>query len=116
MGGGLISLNDDGELVVQDCMYATVRIYEKWYIEHNETYVFNTSTILGFNSEGADITPDGLVVAHVIVSEDIFNAFNESDLLDGWICSDEMITIDEWIDKRLITIIEGEIPWQFRNL
>jgi len=110
-----VSVNDDGEVVVPDCMYATVRIYDKWYIETNHTHVFNTSTILDFNDDDGYVNENGLVIAHVIVSPELFDAYNETDYLEGWICRDEKITIDEWIDERLITIIEGQLPWGMRG-
>ena len=77
--------------------------------------MFNTSTILDFNDDDGYVNENGLVIAHVIVSPELFDAYNETDYLEGWICRDEKITIDEWIDERLITIIEGQLPWGMRG-
>ncbi len=102
---------DDGHVMVPDCVHVGVEIYDKWYIESNDTYVFNTSAVYGWNDNRGIVTEQGVVKAHVIVSPSVFHYYNISDELDGWICADQRVAIEEYIGRDIITLTEGELPW-----
>lgn len=98
-------LYPDEEGKVENCIHASVTILEKWYIESNETYVFNTSTAHGHSDS------QGRIIAHVVVSETMFNGYEINQTLTGWICNDERIAISQFIEQNLIHIVGGDIGW-----
>lgn len=92
-------INENGE--VPDCVYASVEVIDKWYIESNYTFVLNTTTVYGFHEQNQ-------VIAHLIVTKGMFDATNISDVHEGWICSDDRITITELIANQVIRIVDGQ--------
>lgn len=102
---------EDGHVMMPDCVHVEVEIYEKWYISENHTHVFNTSAVYGWNDNRGIMTEQGVVKAHVVVSPDIFHFYNETDVLEGWICADDRVAIEEYIIRDIITLTEGELPW-----